>query len=430
MSEKNIKISVITVCLNASNCIQQTLTSVTEQNYPNLEYIVIDGCSTDGTQEIINSYKNRITNIISENDEGIYDAMNKGIKIATGDYIIMMNAGDRFFSSSTISEAVKRMQDTDTDVYFGDSIVIEHDGHQFYRRASANYSDLARFPIYRHGASFVKRTVHLQYLFDLSKKEGLGYALDFHQISRMFYGGCIFQYLEFPILLYPEEGISNNLLQSIKYIHKIRSLFAPLSTKDKLRYRLSLLKNSLIQNRISRKFIMLNFNFLLFMANGPVGNFPCRRLRQSLYRFLGAKIGACSVLNMKQYLFHPKGLTIGQYSHINRGCILDARGGINIGNSVSISYNTMLLSGGHDYNSPNFRGKFFPIDIADYAWIGAGATILQNVKIGRGAVVCAGAVVTKDVEPLAIVAGVPARRIGTRKEISENYHCEWDLPFA
>ena len=96
---------------------------------------------------------------------------------------------------------------------------------------------------------------------------------------------------------------------------------------------------------------------------------------------------------------------------------IDARGGLEIGDNCSISYNVQLLTGGHDPHSPVFEGRHLPIRIGDYVWIGAGAVILQNVRVGKGAVVAAGAVVSRDVPPYAIVGGVPARVIGKRNEV-------------
>jgi len=134
-------------------------------------------------------------------------------------------------------------------------------------------------------------------------------------------------------------------------------------------------------------------------------------------------------MNMSQYFFYINRLKIGKHTHINRGCFFDARAGINIGNNVSISHQVSLLTGGHDVHSSDFSGIFRPIDIKDYVWIGVNATILQGVTIGEGAVVAAGAVVVKDVEPYSIVGGVPAKKIGIRNK-NLNYTPSWNLPFV
>ena len=97
MKDFNPTLSVITIVYNNVRDIERTMLSVLNQTHPNIEYIVIDGKSTDGTLQIINQYQNRIGKLISEKDEGIYDAMNKGLAVATGDYVIFMNSGDEFF---------------------------------------------------------------------------------------------------------------------------------------------------------------------------------------------------------------------------------------------------------------------------------------------------------------------------------------------
>lgn len=104
-------------------------------------------------------------------------------------------------------------------------------------------------------------------------------------------------------------------------------------------------------------------------------------------------------------------------------CTLDARGGLYIGDSVSVSHGVMLMTGSHDINAVNFSVNYLPIRIGDYVWIGCAAIVLQNVTIGKGAVVAAGSVVTKDVPPYCIVAGIPAQVIGKRNE-NLDYKCE------
>jgi len=108
------------------------------------------------------------------------------------------------------------------------------------------------------------------------------------------------------------------------------------------------------------------------------------------------------------------GLIIGNHTVINAKCRLDTRGGITIGNNVSLSQEVLVLTADHDPDSSDFAGRNSPVVIEDYVWIGTRATILPGCVIGKGAVIAAGALVTKSVEPFAIMAGVPAKLIKTR----------------
>ena len=124
----------------------------------------------------------------------------------------------------------------------------------------------------------------------------------------------------------------------------------------------------------------------------------------------------------KCYVMNANFLTIGKYSHINRGCLVDARGRITIRDNVSVSHNVNIVTGSHDAMSPDYVGIFKPIVIKDYVWLGVGCTILQGVTIGRGAVVAAGEVVTKEVGDYEIVGGIPAKKIGERPR-NLGYRC-------
>jgi len=169
--------------------------------------------------------------------------------------------------------------------------------------------------------------------------------------------------------------------------------------------------------------------FSLFVCNYIISVIPIWSFRKFYYKIVGLKIGRSSLMNMSQYFFSINKLKIGKNTHINRGCFFDARAGISIGNNVSISHQVTLLTGSHDVNLPNFPDIYHPIKIEDYVWIGINATVLQGVTIGEGAVVAAGAVVTKDVEPYTIVGGIPAKKIGMRcKDLC--YTPSWGVPFV
>ena len=122
-----MKVSVITSCFNRKNTIRGAIESVLAQDYPNIEYIVVDGASTDGSLEIINEYENRISKIISEPDHGMYEAINKGIKAATGDVVGLLHSDDFFYDSHVISHVVKKMEETGADFLYGNGLFVNYE---------------------------------------------------------------------------------------------------------------------------------------------------------------------------------------------------------------------------------------------------------------------------------------------------------------
>lgn len=116
-------LSVITVVYNNADCIERTLRSVLDQTYSNIEYIVIDGGSDDGTLDIIKRYSNQIDCLVCEPDEGIYDAMNKGLKLASGTYVLFMNSGDEIWRSDTVEKIFDTA--TDADIYYGETEMFD-----------------------------------------------------------------------------------------------------------------------------------------------------------------------------------------------------------------------------------------------------------------------------------------------------------------
>jgi glycosyltransferase involved in cell wall biosynthesis len=128
----NPKLSVITVVYNNVQDIERTMLSVLGQTYNNIEYIIIDGLSTDGTLAVINKYRDSINKFLSEKDKGIYDAMNKGLAMASGDYVIFMNSGDEFYDVETVAAVFATANDAD--IYYGETEMIAGDGQSLGQR--------------------------------------------------------------------------------------------------------------------------------------------------------------------------------------------------------------------------------------------------------------------------------------------------------
>lgn len=166
------------------------------------------------------------------------------------------------------------------------------------------------------------------------------------------------------------------------------------------------------------KAIGLDFELMILRW---VGFIPSHLIRKGVYRLAGVKIGTGSTIHMWANFFQPKNITIGQDTIIGDHAFLDGRAKLTIGNHVSVASRVLIYNSEHDIHSDDFDPLEEPVEIGDYVFIGARAIILPGVKIGKGAVVAAGAVVTKDVPEMTIVGGVPAKPIGQRKVSQLNY---------
>lgn len=158
----------------------------------------------------------------------------------------------------------------------------------------------------------------------------------------------------------------------------------------------------------------------LYLANRIIARVPSHWARLFFYRtVMKVEIGKNSSIFMDAWFDTVGNIVIGTNSTINQRCRLDGRGGLTIGSNASISAEVCILTGEHDIQSSDFSGIVSPVRIEDYVFVGTRAMILPGVSLGKGAVVAAGAVVTKDVEPFTVVAGVPAREIGRRNSVLE-----------
>lgn len=152
-----------------------------------------------------------------------------------------------------------------------------------------------------------------------------------------------------------------------------------------------------------------------------IGIVPCHFLRRFFYRLAGMKIGKGSAIHTGARFYNPGNISIGEDSIIGENAVLDGRDKLIIGSHVDIASEVMIYNSEHDVRDPNFSTVSAPIVIQDYVFIGPRAIILPGVTIKKGAVVGAGAVVTKDIEESAIVGGVPAVKIGERGIKEFNY---------
>ena len=198
-------ISIITVVRNNKNGILRTINSVINQDYKNIEFILIDGLSTDGTLDIIKSVNNKIDIVISEKDNGIYDAMNKGIKIAKGQYITFLNSGD-WFENNTLNFVSKILiENKDVDIlhgllaYYNKNIELE------FILGDTSLSIPSR--MIQHPASFVKSSLYKKNTFDLKYKS----ASDYNTFIKFYLNNYNFKFIPTIFTNFVNDGISQNI---------------------------------------------------------------------------------------------------------------------------------------------------------------------------------------------------------------------------
>jgi acetyltransferase-like isoleucine patch superfamily enzyme len=160
--------------------------------------------------------------------------------------------------------------------------------------------------------------------------------------------------------------------------------------------------------------------FVVFLLH-IIGWFPSHHIRRFSYRLAGMKIGIGSTLHMGTRLYDPANITIGNDTVIGEGAVLDGRAPLHIGDHVDFATEVMIYNAQHNLESPTFIAEMAPVVIKDYVFIGPRAIILPGVTIEKGAVVAAGAVVTKNVEAFSIVGGIPAKVIGERNLKEPHY---------
>lgn len=155
----NPVLSVITIVYNNARDIERTMLSVLGQTYDAIEYIVVDGASNDGTLEIIKRHESRIAKLISEKDKGIYDAMNKGLTLATGDYVIFMNSGDEFYAADTVTKVFATAPDAD--IYYGETEMVNDERETLGQRRH-QAPDKFNWRGFKYGMSISHQAIYIR----------------------------------------------------------------------------------------------------------------------------------------------------------------------------------------------------------------------------------------------------------------------------
>ena len=207
-SRLNPKFSIITVTYNAESVLDDTIQSVLAQTYKHVEYLIIDGGSTDGTMRVVEKYAGRIHKVVSEPDKGLYDAMNKGMKWATGDYLCFLNAGDSLHEDDTLWQMVRSIQGSEfPDILYGETAIVDAKGH-FLRMRRLSVPEKLTWKSFRQGmlvchqAFFVRHTLLEPY--DLHYQ----FSADFDWCIRMLKKARLVHHTHLILIDYLDEGLT------------------------------------------------------------------------------------------------------------------------------------------------------------------------------------------------------------------------------
>lgn len=196
-------ISIITVVYNGEKYLEETIKSVINQSYDNVEYIIIDGGSNDGTLDIIKKYEDKIDYWVSQRDKGIYDAMNKGIDVSSGEWINFMNAGDGFYRADTLEKIFMTNEYKNIDVIYGNHNVIYP--HKTRIAKSGDIKDIWKGSQFCHQASFIASNTHKANKFNLSNCIGA----DFEFFYTLYQKKKLFKYVDIVVANYSAGGVSD-----------------------------------------------------------------------------------------------------------------------------------------------------------------------------------------------------------------------------
>lgn len=214
-----MKISIVTACYNASSTLQDTIKSVRMQTYSDWEHLLIDGASTDDSVSVAKQYSNHFSLMLSEPDKGIYDAMNKGISLATGDVIGTLNADDLYNDSSVLGRVAVAFEDPRIDAVYGDLVLVNQEDVsrtvRYWRSSPYSSGLFSRGWVPPHPTFFTRRTVYQKYgLFDLRYK----LAADFELLARLLANHSISSlYLHHVLVRMRLGGVTNKSLRNIIY---------------------------------------------------------------------------------------------------------------------------------------------------------------------------------------------------------------------
>lgn len=413
-------VTVITACYNSESSIEAAIKSIANQTYNNIQYIIIDANSNDKTLSIISQYGYVVDEFISEPDDGIADAWNKGLSLAKGELIGLLNSDDTY-KDDVVEKAVSTYEKSDKfSLMYANCCFIDNGVQVGFNQKVFNASNLSN----GIGFGFVHTTCFVpKAIYDSVGRFSLDYkiAIDTDFLVRCYQAGI--RFIKSDYTVYMAVGGISDVYSKKAYTEYLNILEkSNLITGDKCFF-LKVLYDvyspfrSLVKSRFFNHALRNLKHDFYYLVNILYSILPTFFIRKFLLKLMGVKSGKCSYILRGLKLYRFGKLSIGNNSIINRDCLLDNRDHIIIGNNVSISHCVSIYTGGHDITTSYFEYFSKPVTINDHACIFPNVIIQPGSVVSEGCVVLSGAVVTGKLEPFSVYAGVPAKKIGSRTEL-------------
>jgi glycosyltransferase involved in cell wall biosynthesis len=426
-----MKISVVTINLNRREELRRTLESLARQSDKEFELVVVDGGSTDGSLLELESYASIITRSTSERDQGIWDAWNKGIGIATGEVIALLNAGDEYHPD--VIRTIREFYDSDPPnsdrtaltgrvLLVRDGTIVKAIGNRVRRNPRSSIG-------FAHPGMIATRRIYRE----VGLYERISIASDSDFILRCIKNGIEFRPTDFVVYM-DNSGISQRAATKgyTQYTDAlVRHGYCGKSTATFLRstywaYR-TLGASSLLRAASPLAANMRHFGIRVMNIFQRLCFFrPVRRW--ALY-CLGLRVHRSSFVSPWVTLYRRGNVRIGAGSVINREVLLDNRDAVTIGNGCSISYDVRIITAGHDVDSPYFEYYSRPVTLEDYVVLFAGVTVQPGSVLRRGVAVLPGSVISGDTVENGIYGGVPAKLVRLRAS-APKHRFDYHRPFA
>ncbi len=418
-------ISIIVAVRNAAGTIEQALASAFAQTHPRVEVLVVDGASDDGTREIVERQAPRLHWWVSEPDRGIGDAWNKGIARSTGAIIVLLN-GDDEIHPGFCAAAAAALDVSGPMIGYGDTVLLDESGRSLAQwPGTFDPTRLERGFGFWHTSCAVTRSAYeLVGPFDASAR----IAVDTDWLLRAYEAGVAF--VPHGAMNYMRIGglsTDRHLAARREYADQLKRHQLPGGTGR--RRRRGDLAAMIVQAlgfarwlRWRRQTALLGIA-LFHLAYRLT---PSWALRRRLLLLWGIEVGAGSAVHTPTRFLSRGRVRIGARTLINRDCLIDNRLPVRIGDDVSIAQGVRIFTLGHDVDDPYFAGRGAAVEVGDRAVVFAGAMLMPGSRIGVGAVVLPGAVVTGPVEDWAVVGGIPATFVRWR---SQDQRYRFEAPY-